>query len=119
MGVRHTMHDMAGDLAGLPAKVDIGLARAVRKNVEQGNAIAQGIARAASGPHGSAYYKRITGEMTGAHEGEYGPHGDVAGNAVGAGWRSGVVNTDLDKSLDIQGPKFAKDVGDVVDGIFW
>lgn len=119
MGVFHTMHDMADDLGDLPTRVDAGLARVVKRNTEQGNKVAQGIARAAAGPHGTNYWKRLSSEMHGPFEGEYGPTGDVVGNAVGAGWRNGVVNTDLDKSLDIQAPKFRADVRDVTKEIFW
>lgn len=111
--------DLADDLAKIPVKAARGLATATKRNVNQGNAVARRFARESSGPHGKNYFKRITAEMTGPFEGEWGPTGDVAGNAVGAGWRNGPPNTDLPRSADIQGPKFAKDVGDVVDGLFW
>lgn len=95
------------------------LAAVVKRNIREGNKLAQRNARASSGVHGKNYYKRLSAEMTGLLEGEYGPTGSVVGNAVGAGWRHGPPNTDLERSLDIQGPKFAKDVGDTADGLFW
>ena len=107
------------DLTSIPARTAGRAATVVRRNVEQGNNRAQRIARAKSGPHGAAYYKRITAEMTGPLQGEYGPEGDVAGNAVGAGWRNGPPNNDLPKSADIQGPKFARDIAKIVDRMFW
>jgi hypothetical protein len=117
--VTHDIGDLADDLAAIPAKVYRQAPRIVKRNVEQGNRLAQNFARAASGPHGRLYYRRITAEMTGALEGEYGPTGNVAGNAVGAGWRNGPGNTDLPRSADVQGPKFADDIADMVDRLFW
>lgn len=117
--VEHSIGDLAGDLARIPAKMARQAPRIVQRNVNQGHRLAQRFARGSSGPHGALYYKRITAEMTGALEGEYGPTGDVVGNAVGAGWRSGPINTDLPRSADIQGPKFARDVSKMADGLFW
>lgn len=119
ISVRGGVGDLADDLAAIPAKAAPRLVGAVKRNVNQGNALARTFARESSGPHGKNYYKRITAEMTGTYEGEYGPTGDVVGNAVGAGWRSGPPNTDLPRSADIIGPKFADDVGDAIDGLFW
>lgn len=117
--VSHTIDDLANDLTAIATQTPARLSAVVRRNVEEGNRVAQGIARAASGPHGRLYYRRLTSEMTGTLTGEYGPEGDVAGNAVGAGWRNGPGNHDLEKSLDVQGPKFARDVVDEVDRMFW
>lgn len=111
--------DLARDLEGIAAKSAAELPAVVHQDVEQGKGLARGFAKKASGRHGKAYFKRITSEMNGRLEGEYGPTGDVVGNAVGAGWRHGQRNTDLPKSLDIQGPKFAADVGKRVDSWFW
>ena len=117
--VTHDIDDLAGDLTRIATTTRPKMVGVVRKNVERGNAAAQSFARASSGLHGKNYYKRITAEMTGPLEGEYGPHGDVVGNAVGAGWRSGPGNTDLQKSADLIGPRFAKDAGDILDRAFW
>ena len=117
--VEHTLHDLARDCERVAVKARKRMVTVVPKQIKQGNAAAQRFARAAAGPHGTNYYKRITAEMTGALSGEFGPTGDVAGNAVGAGWRNGGPNTDLAKAADIQGPKFAKAAGDILDGLFW
>tara|TARA_R100000655_G_scaffold109699_1_gene165022 strand:+ start:6947 stop:7312 length:366 start_codon:yes stop_codon:yes gene_type:complete len=111
--------DLAADLARIPVKAATDLPPVVQRSVREGNALAQSFARAASGPHGKNYYKRITSEMTSPLVGEYGPHGNVVGNAVGAGWRSGPPNTDLEKSQDVIGPKFANTVGETAEGWFW
>lgn len=117
--VTSTLPDLAADMAKIPPRAAGRMATVVKRNVEQGNRIAQRFARESSGPHGLNYWKRLSGEMTGPFEGEYGPTGNVAGNAVGGGWRNGPPNTDLPKSADIQGPKFARDVGDMLDRLFW
>lgn len=116
--VSHGIDDLRADLAEIPVKAIPLLSNAVRSNTQQGNTVARGIARASSGLHGKNAYKRLTAEMVTPYVGEYGWTGD-ADRIVGAGFRNGAVNTDLEQSLDIQGPQFAKDVGDVVDGLFW
>lgn len=116
--VEHNIGDLASDLASIPVTVNRKAVTVVARNVTQGRKLAQKFARASSGPHGRNYWKRITDESSGL-SGEYGPTGDVVGNAVGAGWRNGPPNTDLPKSADIQGPKFADDIGDILDKAFW
>lgn len=105
----HDLNRMVSDytrIATVQAPRDMH--RVVEHNVNRGHALAQSIARKRSGPHGQMYYKRVTKEMLGPLSGEYGPTGDVVGNAVGAGWRNGPGNTDLEKSLDVIGPNFAQ-----------
>jgi hypothetical protein len=108
-------------------EIAIGVGRQARgvvaKNVSLGERTEKSIAREASGPHGSAYFKRITSEMTGGfrgaatsvYSGEWGPH--AGGLPVGAGWRHG-VNTDSQKSADIVSPKFRADVSAMVGDLF-
>lgn len=115
--VRDDIDDLANDFLSVASKAKPRLSRVVRRNVKEGHKLAQKFARQASGIHGINYYKRITAEMTGDLEGEYGPH--AGGTPVGAGYRHGPPNTDLEKSQDIIGPKFAKDVGDEMQGLFW
>lgn len=108
--------DLASDLRKIAVRAPADLSNVVRRNVKAGELAEQAIAKTASGRHGQNYFKRITSEMTGAFEGEWGPHD--GGTPVGGGWRHG-VNTDSAKSLDIIAPKFARDVDAVVDGWFW
>lgn len=115
--VTHTIGDLAADAARIPAKVKREGRKIVRKNVRDGNTLARRYARELSGPHGKNYFKRITGEMTGALEGEYGPHD--GGVPVGGGWRHGAPNTELERSQDVIGPRFARDVREMADGLFW
>lgn len=89
--------------------------KTVMKNGQSGMLLAQEYARQKSGPHGKAYWKRISGDPTGIMSYEYGPHG--GGLPVGAGWRHGPGNTDLPRSADVIGPKFAKDIDDMIDDL--
>jgi hypothetical protein len=115
--VQHTIGDLAADLSRIGRSAKPKFAKVVRRNTEQGYRLAQNFAIGSAGPHGKHYYKRITSEMLSPLEGEYGPH--AGGTPVGAGYRHGPPNTDLPRSADIQGPKFAKDIGDTLDGLFW
>lgn len=107
--VEHSIGDLIRDYVRIAAvQAPRDMMRVVEHNVDRGHSLAQRFARGSSGPHGRLYYKRITKEMLGPLSGEYGPTGDVAGNAVGAGWRNGPPNTDLPRSADIVGPNMAK-----------
>ena len=116
MRVEHNLHDLSSDLAKVPVKAAKEIPKVVRRNAVEGKKLARSFARARSGPHGFLYYKRINAEMTGPYSAEYGPDGDPKTEFVGAGWRHG-VNLDLPDSADIVGPKFAREVGDVYDGL--
>lgn len=116
--VQHGIDDLASDLAKIPPAAVRGLSKVVRTNVRDGNTLARRYAREKSGIHGKNAWKRLTGEMTGALSGEYGWTGD-ASQIVGAGFRNGPPNTDLERTQDIIGPKLAKDAGDVLDNLFW
>jgi hypothetical protein len=95
----------------------------VRSNVRKGMRAEKTIAKAAAGPHGKSYYKRITSRMskgfagatTSVYQGEWGPHD--GGTPVGAGWRHG-VNTDAARSADLIAPGFRKDVSDMIGSLF-
>lgn len=117
VSVEHGIGDLASDLERIPVNMAAEGTKIVKKDTREGRNHARRIARTSAGPHGKAYYKRITDEASGL-EGEYGPTAVKGERYVGAGWRSG-ENADLPKSADIIGPKFAKDVGDMVDGLFW
>lgn len=117
--VQHTIGDLAKDCARVGRTMQPKMARVVKKHTTEGNREARRIAKGAAGPHGTNYYKRIGSEMLTPLEGEYGPEGSPKTDFVGAGYRNGGPNTDLEKSLDIVGPKFRRAVDDVIDGLFW
>lgn len=118
MNVTHTLGDLERDFHDIAVRSVPDLTKAVRKNVNEGTRLAKTIARGAAGPHGKAYYKRISGEMKGPMSGEFGPTGDPKTEFVGVGFRHG-RNLDLPRTADIIGPKLARDVDRVVDGWFW
>lgn len=115
--VVNDLSDLADDMAAIPVEFNARAGSVVRRYVNEGNKVAQGIAKAKSGPHGSAYYKRLSAEMTGPLQGEYGPHD--GGTPVGAGWRHSPGNHDLAQSADLIGPRFSDAVIDMTDGLFW
>jgi len=114
----HDIGDLVSDLETIAGQVRPRAAALVARKVNHGREVARGIAREASGPHGTNYYKRITSEMTGDLQGEIGPTGEVEGRAVGAGWRHG-ENTDMARTADIIGPSLAADAGDMAADLFW
>lgn len=113
------LSDLTGDLRTIARVAKRDMRRVVRKNAHAGSMVARAHARKASGPHGANYYKRITKDDTGPLRSEWGPSAPVSGEPVGAGYRHGPPNNDMAKSLDIQGPKFLKEVRDLPDGWFW
>lgn len=115
--VRHRIDRLADDYAEIPVKAATGLARIARDNVDYGRDLARALARESAGPHGENYWKRISSEMTGAFEGEYGPTGDPKTDFIGVGFRSG-INTDLPQSADKVGPAAAADVRRLITRLF-
>lgn len=119
LNVTHTIKALDRDMRRIPPKAMTRMVGVVKTSVEQGARAEQGIAKRRAGSHGTNYWKRISGEMTGTLTGEWGPTGTVAGNAVGAGWRNGPPNTDSAKSADIQVPRFVNAVSKIPDRLFW
>lgn len=97
--VRHSIDRLADKYEDVARGALPGLARIARDNVDYGRDLAKALAREKAGPHGQNYYKRISSEMTGTLEGEYGPTGEPKTDFVGVGFRSG-INTDLPQSAD-------------------
>ena len=116
--VSNTLDDLAADTRKVAGQIKPKAASLVKRKVAMGRQVARRFAQESSGPHGVSYYKRITSEMTGTLEGEFGPTGDVVGRAVGAGWRHG-ENTDLPRAGDIVVPTFGNEAGDMLADLFW
>lgn len=85
----------------------------VKRNVHKGWNRSRSLSRTRSGPHGKFLYKRITEEMTGPLQGEFGYEGQ---EFVGGNFRHG-RNTDMPSVADQIGEGFAKDAGDILDGL--
>lgn len=116
--VTHSIGDLAADAAAIPVKFARKAPGVVLRNAREGNKIAQRLSRQKAGPHGKNFYKRMSAERTGPLTAEYGPEGSPKTEFVGVGFRSG-ENLDLPNSADQIGPKFASDVLDAADGLFW
>jgi hypothetical protein len=119
VSVTHHLNDLERDCRVVGASLKPAAEKIIAQKILEGSGAARRLARAASGPHGANYYKRITSGMTGTLKGEWGPTGDVAGNAVGAGWRHGPGNMDLPNSADIIAPEFQRDIGNLLGRMFW
>lgn len=115
--VRHSIDKLADDYAAIPSKATAGMVRIVRDNVDYGRDLAKALAREQAGPHGKNYYKRISSEMTGLMEGEYGPTGEPKNDFIGVGFRSG-INTDLPQSADKVAQSTSADVRKLITRLF-
>ena len=115
--VRHTVDRLADKYEKIPAQAIVGMHKIVADNVDYGRDLAKALAREKAGPHGQAYHKRITSEMTGLLEGEYGPTGSPKTEFVGVGFRSG-INTDLPQSADRVGPAAAADLRKLITRLY-
>ena len=110
--------DLANDCVVISKAVPLRGKAVVARNIEYGNQVAQQIAQGAAGPHGSNYHKRLSAEMTGALVGEYGPEGPPKSDYVGVSGTAGAMR-DLNKSAARVAPRFARDAGRLLDGLFW
>lgn len=122
--VTHSIGDLSGDLLKIAGQTRPRMRGVVRDGVKVGTSLARGFAKEKSGPHGSRYYKRITGSMDrglglfgNTISGEFGPTGIPKSDFVGAGFRHG-INTDLPRAADIVGPSFLRSVDDEIADIF-
>lgn len=116
--VTNDLSDLARDTKAIATTGRAAMVPVVARYGQMGNNAARRFARQRSGPHGVDYFKRITAETRTPLSWEYGPEGDVVENAVGAGWRNGPANTDLERSMDYVGPKFADAVGKTAERLF-
>lgn len=121
---RHSIGDLATDLAAIKAETRPAMHGVVRDGLKVGKDLARTYAKESSGPHGKNFYKRINSEMhTGVGlfgntiSGEYGPDGTPKTEFIGAGFRNG-HNTDLARSADIVGPSFLRSVDDAASDLF-
>ena len=123
--VLHTIDDLADDLRAIAVRAPKDMRAVVREGIKVGESLAKDNAKAAGGPHGKRYYKRISSEMHGnvtfggvtGISGEWGPHD--GGTPVGAGWRHNGPNMDLEKSADVVAPAFVGEVRRLPDKWFW
>lgn len=118
--------DLERDLRALPRQASAMVRKAVRHGTMTGNLLAKEHARAKSGPHGKAFHKRFTYDqpvpsMFGGigWSGEYGPAGVPRSEFVGAGYRHGGINRDLEVSQDPAAGVVAQDIRAGLNDLFW
>ena len=121
VNVSHSIDRLERDARQIPVKAARKMASTVRKNAEQGNRLARSIARRSAGSHGKHYPNAFTAEARGALAWEYGPDASrpQGGMSFEYGGRNQPPHLDLNKSADVQGPRFARDAGNILDGLFW
>lgn len=116
--VTHTIDGLIRDLRLIPRTMRVRGKAVVARNVDLGTMLTKRAARAAAGPHGVNYHKRISGEMTGPLEGEFGPSAVLGTRYTGVSGSAGAMR-DLEKAADKVGPRFAAEVGRMADDLFW
>lgn len=133
MGMRfvHNVDDLASDLTKIAADFKAGAPKRVGDSAREGNAEAKRIARARYGKgHARKYPGTFTSERmspflgfgVGVYAAEYGPVARGQGNLAPILERGSINNPahhNLDQSADLCGPKFARDMLDFADGLFW
>jgi len=119
---RLTSHStLAADMADIPARAKVDMHETVSANAAEGNKTAQAFAKVSAGVHGKHYPKAFSVDVIGPLEREYGPdsskpQGDMS---FEFGSRNQKPHLDLNRSADIIGPKFARDVSRLPDRWFW
>lgn len=119
--VRHTIGDLARDLAAIPPMAVVDMVDTVRTNAQSGARLAKGFAKQSAGAHGKHYHKAITAEMRTPMSWEYGPDAAMlqGGMSFEFGSRNQKPHLDLARSADIIGPRFAEQVAKLPDRWFW
>lgn len=129
VALHHDIGRLASDLERMPVKARKDMRATVRKHLRRGNTLAKSNARASSGRHGKHYPGRFSVEMYGAASalsggasfaGEYGPSGHPQGEmSFEDGSRNQRPHRDLQRSLDVVGPEFARDAAGLPGSWFW
>ncbi|RNL66244.1 hypothetical protein EFK50_01050 [Nocardioides marmoriginsengisoli] len=128
--VRHSIDDLASDLASIPVTAAKDMVRTVREGLKVGNSVARDFARRSSGAHGKLYDRAFSTEMHGTLSaltggglisGEYGPDASKAQGDMSFeyGSRNQKPHLDLARSADLIGATFAHEVGELPDRWFW
>lgn len=119
--VQHDIGDLANDLASVARRTRPDLARVVRMNAQRGNKNAKMYARETAGAHGKHYHKAFSAEAITPLMWEYGPDASMPQGGMSFEWgsRNQPPHQDLNRSADLAGPAFAKDVDKIVGRLFW
>lgn len=123
INVRHSIGDLAADLAAIPPRAAKDMTGIVREGIRVGNTVAKDFAKRSSGAHGKLYPRAFSTEMHGLQSalsghrlisGEYGPdaskpQGDMS---FEFGSRNQKPHLDLARSADLMGPALEREVDD-------
>lgn len=92
------------------------VAQATAKNARAGNRLAAKIAKESAGAHGKHYHKAFSAEPITPLIWEYGPDAGKkqGGMSFNEGSRNQPAHNDLEKSMDVQVPKWREDVRDAM-----
>ena len=119
--VKNTLDGLERDLKALPAKSAREFAKRTRKVGVEGNRIASRLAKQSAGAHGKHYHRAFSVEMRGPFSVEYGPDASKPqGNmSFENGSRNQKPHRDLARSADIAGFRFASEIADALEDLFW
>lgn len=128
--VRGGVDDLIADMARIRAEAPLVLNGVVRDGVRAGTELAKNFAKRSAGKHGKRYPTAITPQMHRPrpslfggmfYGGEYGPDSSrpQGGMSFEYGSRNQKPHLDLNRSADIIGPQFPREVGDAIDRLFW
>jgi hypothetical protein len=128
--VTSTIEELERDLRKIPVRAQKEKVSVVREGLRTGNSMAVEFARKSAGRHGKRYPRAFSVEMHGAQSaltggsltsGEYGPDADKpqGGMSFERGSRNQKAHLDLARSADFVVPAFQREVGDMIDRLFW
>jgi len=115
------LDDLAADTRTVATTTKARMATVVRKNAVEANRTTARIARVSSGSHGKLYPRSFSAEAITPLWWEYGPDADMpqGGMSFNSGSRNQPPHLDIEKGLDIQRPKFYRDISEEADDLFW
>lgn len=129
INIRGGVNDLIADMTKIRKEAPTVLNGIVRDGIRAGTVLAKDNARRSAGKHGKRYPAAITSQMRTPYHygdgtifhGEYGP--DISrpqgGMSFEYGSRNQKPHLDLNRSADVIGPQFPREVGDAVDRLFW
>ncbi|HET8614287.1 MAG TPA: hypothetical protein VFL94_02095 [Actinomycetales bacterium] len=119
------LDELAADMEKIATKAERVMLSTTREALKVGNMLAKDFARASSGRHGKLYPRSFSAELTfagfGLIAGEYGPDAEMPQGGMSFEWgsRNQKPHLDLNRSADVIGGSFAREVGERIDGLFW
>lgn len=119
--VEDRIERLVRDQDRFPARTTVRMARVVKKSAERGNRAGKRIAKRSARQHGKHYPDAWSAEVVSPLVSEYGPDSALpqGGMSFNEGSRNQPPHHDLEKSLDIERPRFHRDVRKALDGLFW